>query len=614
MKFIEKGSGIIAALLLIAMFAMGLFSLIGDSGTTDEVAHVPAGYSYVKYFDYRLNPEHPPLLKAVSSLPLLFLDLNFPEDLAAWKDDVNGQWETGWKFLYHYDNDADQMLIWNRIPILLYAIILGIYVYLWTRDLFGKKTALFTLFLFSFSPNILAHSRLVTTDLGVAASFFIALYYFYKFIKDPSWRYLIYSGLFFGIAQLVKFSNIFLVAYLGLLVLLVIAFKRNKIFLFNFPGSAKIKRPLLQRSYTLLISLALIFIIGFALVEIVYVVFTFNMPTEVQGRLIDTSLPGDSSITPAVRDTLHVLKNNPVTKPFAQYLLGLFMVFARVQGGNTTYFFGETTDQSWWYYYPLAFLIKTPISTIILFVASFFLFIIDFVKQVRRQKIPAASRKITALYGKVVGAGWKTLPEIIMISVIAAFFVIGINSNLNIGLRHVLPVYPFMFMLIAKYIARFWRKRREKAKGVPKLKLAALAIIVVYYLGTSLASFPHYLAYFNEFIGRDNAYKYTVDSNLDWGQDLKRLAKYVEDNNIEHIKVDYFGGSVPGYYMGDKQEKWRSNDGETTGWLAVSATFFQNSKHYAKIQGEKDYRWLEKYEPEAIIGGSILVYNIPEDK
>ncbi|MBU1177904.1 glycosyltransferase family 39 protein [Patescibacteria group bacterium] len=612
MKFIEKHSGIIAALLLAAMFSMGLFSMLGDSGTTDEIAHIPAGYSYIKYFDYRLNPEHPPLLKAIASLPLLFMDLNFPEDLPAWKDDVNGQWETGWKFIYHYENDADQMLFWNRYPILLYALLLGIYVYLWTRDLFGKKTALFALFLFSFSPNILAHSRLVTTDLGVAASFFITLYYFYKFIKDPSWRHLFYSGIFFGIAQLVKFSNIFLVVYLGLLVLLVIFCKHRQIFPFNFPGSNRIKSLWLQRSYTLLISLVLIFVIGFLLVEVVYVVFTFNMPTEVQSRLIDTSLPGGGALIPTVRDTLHAMQDNFITKPFAQYILGLFMVFARVQGGNTTYFWGETTDQSWWYYYPLSFLIKTPISTIVLAMAAMFLFVLDFFKQARTQKIAVAGNRLRNFYRRITASGWKFLPEIIIVSVIFAFFVIGMSSNLNIGLRHVLPIYPFMFMLIAKYVVQFFGNHKTKVKNLKRSKIVLLVIIILYYLMTNFVSFPHYLAYFNEFIGRDNAYKYTVDSNLDWGQDLKRLASYVEENNIEHIKIDYFGGSVPEYYMGDRQEEWRSNYGETTGWLAVSATYFQNSKYYADNFGEKDYRWLEKYQPETIIGGSILVYKIEE--
>ena len=611
MNFFEKRANIIAVFLLVIMFIMGIFSIRGDSGTTDEVAHIPAGYSYLKYLDYRLNPEHPPLQKAISAVPLLFLNLNFPDDIPAWTEDVNGQWEAGWKFLYHYGNNADQMLFWSRLPILLYAIILGLYVFLWTKELFGKKTALFALLLFSFSPNILAHSRLVTTDLGVTASFFITLFYFYKFLKKPSWKYLAYSGIAFGIAQLVKFSNIFLVIYMGLLVILALFLLRKKIFLFKLPLLHKIKNNWLQRTTTLIVSLVLIFIIGFILVGAVYTVFTFNMPHDVQYKLIEGSFAGEEAFRVHTRNILHAMQDNFITKPLSQYLLGLVMVFARIQGGNTTYFWGETTDQSWWYYYPLSFLIKTPLSTLLLFFLTWPLLLVDFVKKHQAQKIKAAKSKLALFYGKLTATGWKFLPEIIMISVTAAFFAIGINSNLNIGLRHVLPVYPFMFMLIAKYVIKFFTDHKTKIENLRFAKYSVLIIIIFYYLATSLISYPSYLAYFNEFIGRHNAYKYTVDSNLDWGQDLKRLTKYVEDKNIKHIKVDYFGGSVPEYYLGDKQETWRSNMGETTGWIAVSATYYQNSKYYSRTMGEKDYSWLEKYEPEAIIGGSILVYNVP---
>jgi hypothetical protein len=611
MNFLKKHPNIIAAFLLLIMFLLGLFSLSGDSGTTDEIAHIPAGYSYLKYRDYRLNPEHPPLLKAVAAVPLLFLNLNFPEDLPAWKDEVNGQWETGWKFIYHYGNDADQMLFWSRLPVLLYAIILGIYVYLWSKELFGKRVGLFALFLYSFSPNILAHSRLVTTDLAVTVSFFIALYYFYKFIKKPSWKYLIYSGIAFGIAQLVKFSNIILVVYLVLL-LIVMLFIYRKRFEFNFPLADRIKRNWLQRSYTLLTSLLVIFVVGFILVGLVYAVFVSKMPDDVQIRLINESLAGDEPTKVNFRNLLHSIRKNPVGKPYAQYLLGLKMVFARIQGGNTTYFWGETSNQAWWYYYPLSFLIKTPVSTLTLFLFSLFYLLFNFVKKYKKQKIDTVKNRFVKFYEKFTRTCWDFFSEIIMISVIVAFFVIGVTSNLNIGLRHILPLCPFVFMLGAKYFIRFITNHKTEIKNFIRSKKVLAAIIIVYYVATNLVNFPFYLAYFNEFIGRNNAYKYTVDSNLDWGQDLRRLARWVEENNIEHIKVDYFGGSVPEYYMGDKQEKWMSRYGETTGWLAVSATYFQNSKYYAKTLGEPDYTWLEKYEPETIIGGSILVYNIPK--
>jgi len=97
------------------------------------------------------------------------------------------------------------------------------------------------------------------------------------------------------------------------------------------------------------------------------------------------------------------------------------------------------------------------------------------------------------------------------------------------------------------------------------------------------------------------------------GQDLKRLATYVDDNNIQNIKIDYFGGGLPSYYIPDSTE-WRSGYGPTTGWLAVSATFYQMSKLHGEEEGKWSYSWLDDYQPVAVIGDSILVYNItPED-
>lgn len=609
MKFLKKNTGIVAVIMLLCMFLLGLFSLDSDSGTTDEIAHIPAGYSYVKYFDYRLNPEHPPLQKAISGFPLLFMNLDFPDDRPAWTTDVNGQWESGWKFIYEYGNNPDLMFFWARLPILLYSLLLGISLFLWSRELFGKGVALFALFMFCFSPNILAHSRYVTTDLGVTASFFIMIYFFYKFIKNPSWKYLFWSGIMFGVAQLVKFSNIILVAYLVLLVAVVILAYRKR-FKFELPILGRIKSNFWHRTLTLGTSLVTIWVIGFILVGAVYMIFVHKMPSEVQGQMIDEIMVAEEN--EGFRNILHSVRGNLVGKAYAHYALGLKMVFQRVAGGNTTYFFGETTNQSWWYYYPLSFLIKTPLATLGLLFFSLAYLAYDFYRKFRREKIRYTNKRWSIYYGKLTNTAWKFFPEIIIVSVMITFMAAGITSNLNIGLRHVLPMYPFMFILIAKYFVGFVRRHKYDSRGLALSRKGLFVAVAGYLLFTNLFNYPYYLAYFNEAIGRDNGYKYTVDSNIDWGQDLKRLATYVKDNDIKKIKVDYFGGSVPSYYLGDRFQQWRSSDGETTGWLAVSATYYQNSKYYADNFGEKDYRWLEKYEPVTIIGGSILVYNILE--
>ena len=214
MKLSKKATNIIAACLLIFMFAVAVFSIKDDSLTMDEVAHLPAGYSYLTQQDMRLNPEHPPLIKDLAALPLLFIkDINFPSGIKAWQEDVNGQWDFGRYFLYQAGNPAEKMIFWSRIPMILILILLGFYVFKWARELFGNCAALLALFFFSFSPTLIAHGRLVTTDVGAAAGIFIATYYFIKALKFPTKKNIILAGVFFGLAELLKFSAILLLPF-----------------------------------------------------------------------------------------------------------------------------------------------------------------------------------------------------------------------------------------------------------------------------------------------------------------------------------------------------------------------------------------------------------------
>lgn len=624
----KKFQWVFVILLLGAMFCLGLFSLMGDSGTTDEVAHIPAGYSYLKYQDYRLNPEHPPLIKAWDALPLLFVkNLKFPLDKICWTTDTNGQWECGWEFIYRMGNDADKILLLTRIPVLVLTLILGLFIYKWARELWGWKVGLVALFFYALSPNILAHSRLVTTDLGATATFFIAIYYFFKFIKKPQGWYLWASGIAFGIAQLAKFSNILLIPYMILLIL-VLLFIWRPMEPVTFLGFNRFRRAWLGRIWMFGVSFVLICIIGFTLVGSVYAIFTFKMPIDKIQQTIDGSLNQEDNLSIQIKDVLHKMADNKILKPYSYYGLGLRMVFARVSGGNTTYFLGETSNQSWWYFYPVSFLIKTPLVLQILLLISFGYLIYFLAKKAKRIR---ADMEINGL----VNRGWNIFVKIInnylfffvAFSSMAMFMLVGVLGNLNIGLRHILGMWPFMIMVCAWGFSNisliaFSNESRMREVGETQinrpvrfkgLRIGFGVILILWYIIVQIKIWPYYLAYYNELVGGyRNGYKYSVDSNTDWGQDLKRLAKFVEDNKIKKIKVDYFGGSVPEYYMGNKQELWRSNFGETTGWLAVSATYYQNSKYYAAVYGEKDYSWLDKYKPVAIIGGSILVYNIPE--
>ena len=172
-----------AAVIVISLFSLFFMYRASshDSLIMDEMAHIPAGYGYVHFLDYRLNPEHPPLVKAISALPLLFLNLNFPVSNDFWQKDVNGQWVGGAQFIFESGNDADKIIFWSRIGPMILTILLVLFIYFWAANLIGRWWGLAPAFMFAFSPTVLAHGHYVTTDVGAAFGIFAASYFFVKY-------------------------------------------------------------------------------------------------------------------------------------------------------------------------------------------------------------------------------------------------------------------------------------------------------------------------------------------------------------------------------------------------------------------------------------------------
>jgi len=594
-QFFNKHPNWIVAMLLFVMFALAVSSMKNDSAIVDEIAHIPAGYSYLKYGDYRLNPEHPPLLKDLAAIPLMFMNLKFPKNISAWKTEANGQWETGWNFIYHIGNDADKIIFWSRIPMILVMILLGFYLYKASKEWFGQNTALLALVLYAFSPNIIAHGRFVTTDVGAAAFIFISIYYFIKWVKSPTRKNIAKASIALALAELAKFSAALLIP---LFVIIVIIF-----------GFAKIWQD--KSNWDKIISkylngLLIIFLSAFILIGAFYYPHTKNMPADKIHAQIAAGIASDK-IAP-VKNVLDKMADIPLLRPHAYYLTGFAMVVGRVAGGNTTYLLGKVTNQSFRAYFPIVYLAKTPLATLILIVISIIFALISIWK----------SRK-----GKITRYITNHITEFSLLLFIFIYSYVSITGNLNIGFRHLIPILPPIFILTGYEISK-----------LTKYKFAsfALAGLILWLIGTAIFSFPSYTAYFNEAAGGSkNGYKIVTDSNVDWGQDLKRLKTWVYKNNIGNIKIDYFGGGDPKYYFCKRKynengqlitdssgydcanspyQEWHANKGETTGWIAVSATFLQNSLWYKQQFGEQDYEWLRKREPETIIGGSILVYHI----
>ena len=564
-KILAFKYNIIAIFILLVMFLISFFSMKGDSGIVDEIAHIPAGYSYVKYHDYRLNPEHPPLAKFISGVPLAFMDLNGLKDDSSW--DNARQWDSGWYFLYRAGNNADQILFWSRVPMILLALLLGLLLYKWATEELSHKTGLFVLLLYAFTPEFLAHSHYVTTDVAAALGFTLAVYTFSRFLKEKSKKYLWYAGIAFGLAQLLKFSTFLLFGIFPLMV-----FAKSY---FESRSSRKDLWPAFWRYFK---GFLLISIISIAVVWIVYIPMVWSTPNEIEKMVIEGNLTMDPKFE-LLRNFLIALGNNPITRGIGHYLLGVALVFARVAGGNYTFILGQFSDKAISWFFPVAVLLKTPATIIILTIFSF---------------IFIWSRKLK-------NQSEKWFLSLIFIPIIV-YWLVTLRGSLNIGTRHLMPTLPFLYLFLGFVLKDIIESKKLAANIAIVLIILSLVIPVVF-------AYPNYLSYFNEFTFALPRYKMLVDSSLDWGQDLKRLATYVEENDIKDIKVDYFGGGLVEYYLPQATE-WRSGYGPTSGWLAVSATFYQMSKYQSREEGKWSYDWLEDYKPYTIIGDSILLFNI----
>ncbi|TSD03300.1 MAG: hypothetical protein Greene071436_331 [Parcubacteria group bacterium Greene0714_36] len=602
-----------AAAMLTIMLVLMIASAWNDSATVDEQAHIPSGFGYITQLDYRLNPEHPPLIKAISALSAhLAVRPYFPTETVHWREEVNSQWVMGSAFLYGSGNDADRIIFWSRLPLILLTVFFGWLFYRWTKKRFGNPTALLTLACIAFSPTLLAHGRLVTTDMGATLGFFIGIAGFIAFLERPGWRNIIIAGVLFGVAQLLKFSVVLLIpVYAILLIGWVTALP-------NLYRRERLRIFIRMTGKTIVIG-----IIAIIVISAIYAVFTWNYPPERQTR--DTEfLLSSYGFRPAVDLNLTLIKNS-VTRPFAEYLLGFLMVQQRSAGGNTAYFLGEVSAAGSRWYFPVLYLLKEPLAFHLLTAVALILALSKYAKY-------AASRR-TETNRKGALRRWIAghFPEFSALVFIAVYWAFSMRSPLNIGVRHVLPTFPFIYLLVSREIALWlkpahnlaapatlhdWFKNIYRTYGITIPKYLAVSILLLWLIASTLLAFPHFLSYYNEIAGgTKNGWRFAVDSNYDWGQDMKRLADFAQENNITKISLDYFGGADPRYYLGGRFEPWWSSRGPAHGYFAISASARQ-SAYGAPAPGfsrkpEDSYEWLAQYEPVARAGASIFIYYLP---
>ena len=613
--------------LLLGMLLMMLGSSREDAFTSDEPPHITAGYSYLRFQDARLNPEHPPLIKMLAAAPLLTLKLQFPLTSPDWQDALNGQWEVANLFLYQTGNDPHLIAARARLVPIFLTLGLGAVLFVWTQRFAGTLAGILALFFYVFSPTLLAHGRFVTTDVAAAFGVTLAGFALIRFLHHPSSQAALLSGLSLGTALLCKFSTILLVPLFAALVLL-----------WMFLKPANLSRYL-SGSVIITFGAALIVLLPYLWITARYppekqlwdTYFTFfhiaGGPAALtvsataeedfaqlrQDRARDlracVSANMTSRFTRCPLELVIFLADKPVLRAWAQYLLGLVWVIQRTGAGGTFeypfYFLGEVSLSGWPHYFPVLYAIREPLALHIMTALALFL---------------AITRVWSTRWGMSPIISWvRSHPaETLMLSWLTLYWGTAITANLNLGIRHLLPLFPFTMMLVAREVSQ-WLNRTHatsRQRRTQYAKAIVVAAMLLWQSASVLRIYPSFMAYFNETVGGpDGGADYVVD--FDWGQDLIRLRNFIAAHQIERISLDYFGTSSPAYELGDKFVPWRSAQGPPTGWLAVSALRLKIAQgQWSPDLGhpaEDAYEWLRGKKPVAKIGYSIFVFDMQND-
>jgi 4-amino-4-deoxy-L-arabinose transferase-like glycosyltransferase len=619
--------GLAAGFFLAVMLLLMLRSVQEDALTVDEPVHITAGYAALRFRNAQLNPEHPPLLKLLAALPLLPLRLTFPLTHPAWHDELwVDQWELTDIFLYEAGNDPHQIAAWARLAPIGVTVGLGSLLFSWTRRWAGAGAALLTLVSYTFSPTLLAHGRLVTTDVAAAFGVTLAGFACIRFLTHPSPATALVSGLALGIALLLKFSTVLLIPLSAAL-------------LFVWMGLAP------QRCWRYVTGALILSGSAALLVLLPYLWMTSRYPPERQFRHAAVALfeyaGGPLGRTEAATATTDVARlasdrtrdlraclrrlsalqlshlprcpaelaifvaDTPVVRAWGAYVLGVLLTTRRASTGDLAYFQGEVSASGWWSYFPVIYALKEPLAWHLLTMLALLL---------------ALTRVWSRPWDLQAFGGWlRRYPaELFMLGWLALYWSAALSASLNLGIRHLLPVFPFTLMLVARELA-WWLARGPNASGRVLRRTGVrglmVAVLLLWQVVSVLRVYPSFLAYFNEAAGGPaGGARYVVDSNLDWGQDLRRLRAFVEAHHIEQIAVDYVGGGSPAYELGAKYIPWGSAKGPYPGWLAVSISLLQFAQarwdQALDHPAAEAYAWLQGPAPIAQIGYSIAVFDL----
>jgi Dolichyl-phosphate-mannose-protein mannosyltransferase len=653
--------GLAVAGLLALHLALAERSLTAENPTVDEVVHMPAGITYWQKRTFRLYHHNPPLVKLIAALPVVLSKpvMDPLYQMKSWSDREPSQTTFSQTFAFLNADRYFELFQLARMGMPLFSVLGGLVVFAWSSRLYGPLGGLLSLTLWIFCPNILAHGRLITADVGSTVLGAGATYLFWRYLQRPSLGRASLAGFALGVAQLSKFSMLllyFVWPFLWVVRLILVTSAES--------WSRRIGRGLGHG--------ALVVALSILTINVGYLFEGVGKPLgsfEFASQSLTSPVPGGVRKAPATTNPLFdtiwpfaqnrfrgtILEHVPVPLP-EHYVLGfdeqkiesegipLRIVKARQAlgagdveaaraaaastdrsvSGYTVYLNGELRQSGWWYYYLATLAYKIPEGTWLLVLASLV--------------VLATSRRSREGWADEVALG--TIPLVIL-------FAMSFLTDINLGLRYVLAIFPYVYIQagkLAPWVEGLVGRARVAGRGAV---VAALGLTVL----STLLIHPHYLAYFNRVSGGpDRVPVRLIDSNLDWGQDLVALREWCRTNipdqpiglacfgqinpSIFTVRGDRFDWFLPPVKPGAAKPTFDAANAHligpakqlTPGYYAVSATilyglnwrFYDSTAYWHEAwqpswrMEDEAYSYFRQFEPIDRIGHSIYIYKLTE--
>ncbi len=540
------------------LIAVGVFRIVSTypvfNQTWDEPAHIAAGMEWLSRGSYTYEPLHPPLARVMVALGPYLDGLRSVGHENTWLEGNS---------LLHAGGRYYRNLSLARLGVLPFFVLAAVVVLLWTRKLFGDATAIVAALLFTTLPSVLAHSGIATTDAALTGTLALALYALWRWLEQPSGARGLALGVSVAGAVLSKLSALLFLPAGGLAIVLCHRrASRDNAHGQHSPGSRLTAMRVAYLSAIVAVWAGYRFSVGPLVTEA-------DQPLE--------SRPGAHGEHSALYRAAYDVSRASIY-PAPEFFQGLSMLYRKNQAGQKAYLLGEVRMDGWWYFFPVALAVKTPIPFLLLFGIG-----LGAVLSIQER----ASR-------------WRSLAPA---AAAGAILLVSLPSRINIGLRHVLPIYVLMAVLAGWGAVTLWRWRKAGLLGP-----AVVSALVAWQVVVGVRIHPDYLAYFNEFAGR-HPEEILVDSDLDDGQDLRRLADTLRARQVEEVGLAYAGSATVAEHDMPRI-RWLVPHQRDTGWVAASLWSLKLGS--LDQPGHDDFAWLEKYQPVARVGSSILLYHIPK--